>query len=37
MEMITKMLSKLGEHDAREYVRIIGKLAEVDPLQNTMK
>ena len=37
MEMITKMLSKLGEHDALEYVRIIGRLAEVDPLQNTMK
>jgi DNA-binding MarR family transcriptional regulator len=37
MEMITKMLSKLGEHDAREYVRIIGRLAEVAPPQNIMK
>lgn len=24
-----EMLSKLGEHDAREYVRITGKLAEI--------
>ena len=34
LERVTKMFSKLGEHDAREYVRITAKLAEVDLQQN---
>lgn len=34
LERVTKMFSRLGEHDAREYVRITAKLAEVDPQEN---
>lgn len=33
VERTTKLLSLLGEHDAREYVRIIGRLAELFRLQ----
>ena len=29
MELISSILTELGEHDAKEYVRITGKLAEV--------
>lgn len=28
MDIATKMLAQLGEHDAKEYVRITGKLAD---------
>ena len=27
---ISQMLQKLGEHDAKEYVRIMGKIAEMN-------
>ena len=37
MEMLTKVLSSLGEHDAREYVRITGRLAETAPQFKEMK
>ena len=37
IEMITKILSLLGEHDALEYVRITGRFAELASLQNEMK
>lgn len=35
MEALTHTRRLSGKHDAREYVRIIGKRAEKDPLQNT--
>ncbi len=31
MDIATNMLSYLGEHDAKEYVRIMGRLAERNP------
>ena len=31
MGVVTKMLELLGEHDAKEYVRITGRLAEMIP------
>lgn len=37
METLTNTLRQLGEHDAREYVRIIGRLAEFDSQYNETK
>jgi Transcriptional regulators len=37
MEALTNTLRQLGEHDAREYVRIIGRLAEFASQNNETK
>ena len=36
IDEIAEMLEKLGEHDAKEYVRILGKIADLNPtMENT--